>query len=85
LFNYFEELQQLADGLFVIDRLSNAPPIASISEHSQKLTKFSNDTYLQFIAGTASLDTFDSYLAKWKADGGEAMNKDANAWFSTQK
>jgi len=85
LFNYFEELQQLADGLFVIDRLSNAPPIASISENSQKLTKFSNDTYLQFIAGTASLDTFDSYLAKWKADGGDAMNKDANEWFSTQK
>jgi len=85
LFNYFEELQRLAEGRFVIDPMSNAPPIASVSENSQKLSKFSNDTYLQFIAGTASLDTFDSYLAQWKADGGEAMTKDANEWFSTTK
>jgi len=85
LFNYFEELQKLAEGHFVIDPMSNAPPIASISENSQKLTKFSNDTYLQFIAGSVSLDTFDSYLAQWKADGGEAMIKDANDWYSSTK
>lgn len=84
LYNYYEELQALAEGLFVEDPMSNAPPIASISENIQKLAKFSDDTYLRFIAGTESLDNFDSYLAQWRADGGEQMVKDARAWFHSR-
>jgi len=84
LYNYCEELQTLAEGLFVEDPMSNAPPIQSISEHAQKLAKFSEDTYMRFIAGAESLDNFESYLAQWKADGGEQMVNDARAWFASK-
>jgi putative aldouronate transport system substrate-binding protein len=81
---YYEQYQELAKGLFVIDPMSNAAPIESVSEHTQKLAKFSDDTFLTYIAGSNSLDTFESYLAQWKADGGEEMVKDANAWFTSK-
>ena len=84
LYNYFEELQTLAEGLFVEDPMSNAPPITSISEHTQKLAKFSEDTYMRYIADAESLDNFDTYLAQWRADGGEQMVKDARAWFASK-
>lgn len=82
---YYDELQELVQGKFVIDPLSNAPPIESIAKYNQVLTKFSDDTFLKYIAGAESLDTFDSYLAKWRADGGEQMVKDANEWYENNK
>lgn len=81
---YYEEYQANAKGLFIPDPMSNAEPIPSIAEHAQKLAKFSDDTFLTYIAGSNSLDTFDSYLAQWKADGGEEMVNDANAWFTSK-
>lgn len=82
---YYDELQELVKGKFVIDPLSNAPPIESIAKNTPVLAKFSDDTFLQYIAGAESLDTFDSYLAKWRADGGEQMVKDANEWYAENK
>jgi putative aldouronate transport system substrate-binding protein len=82
---YYEELQALAKDIMIPDPLSNAPPIESISQYSQTLNKFSEDTYLTYIAGAESLDTFDSFLAKWRADGGEQMVKDANEWYMKNK
>jgi putative aldouronate transport system substrate-binding protein len=39
---------------------------------------------MRFIAGAESLDNFESYLAQWKADGGEQMVNDARAWFASK-
>ena len=83
--NYYDQLQELVKGKFVIDPLSNTPPIESISKYSQVLYKYSEDTFLTYIAGTESLDGFDAYMAKWLADGGEQMVKDANAWYAENK
>lgn len=85
LFHYYEELQDLADGLFIEDPMSNAPPIQSISEHIQKLAKFSEDTFLRYIAGAESIDNFDSFLSQWRADGGEQMVKDAREWYHSHQ
>lgn len=82
---YYDELQELVKGKFVIDPLSNAAPIDSIAKYGQVLAKFSDDTFLQYIAGAESLDTFDSYMAKWRADGGEQMVNDANEWYAKNK
>ncbi|WP_240941108.1 extracellular solute-binding protein [Paenibacillus sp. HB172176] len=82
---YYDQFQEQAKGLFIIDPMSNAEPIPSIAEHTQKLAKFTEDTFLTYIAGSASLDTFESYLAQWKADGGEEMVNDANAWYAAHK
>lgn len=83
--NYYDQVQALVKDKFVIDPLSNASPIDSISQYTQVLTKFSDDTFLKYIAGAESLDTFDSYMAKWKADGGDQMVNDANAWYAENK
>jgi len=85
LFSYYEELQALINERFVIDPTSTMPPIKSVSENVQKLSKFSDDTFLRYIANAESLDNFDSYLAQWKADGGEQMANDVRAWYNSQK
>ncbi len=83
--SYYEKYQELVKDIMLIDPLSNAAPIESVSKNNQVLHKFTDDTFLKYIAGAESLDNFDSYLAKWRADGGEQMVKDANEWYAKNK
>lgn len=82
---FFEQINKNAEGIMVTDPLAKAPPIADISKNKQKLDKFQTDSMLKFISGSDSLANYDQFLAKWKADGGEAMTKAANDWFKTAK
>ncbi|MFD0960436.1 extracellular solute-binding protein [Paenibacillus chungangensis] len=82
---YYEQFQQQAEGNFVVDPMSKAKPIESVSKYTQSLMQFSEDTYMKYIGGSDSLDTFDSYLAQWEANGGKEMVEDAREWYNSQK
>lgn len=81
----FTEFQENAKGHIVTDPLAYAPPIDAIAQNSQKLNKFMEDTFIQYITGTEPLENYDKFLAQWKADGGDAMIKAANEWYASTK
>ncbi|WP_127587196.1 extracellular solute-binding protein [Paenibacillus koleovorans] len=83
--NYFETIQANAKGIEVLDPLTYAPPIDEISRNTQKLNKLVDDSIVQFIAGTESLDNFAKFVARWKAEGGDEMTKGANNWYKASK
>ncbi|MDR0267247.1 MAG: extracellular solute-binding protein [Paenibacillus sp.] len=82
--NYFNTFQKNAEGLIVTDPLGSAPPLPDISKNVQKLNKFQEDTFINFISGTESLDNYDQFLAEWRAQGGADMVKAANDWYANR-
>ncbi len=82
--NYFATFKKNAEGLIVIDPMSSAPPIPDISKNLQRLNKFQEDTFINFISGADPLDNYDQFLAEWRAQGGEAMVKAANEWYASK-
>ncbi|MVP02028.1 extracellular solute-binding protein [Paenibacillus lutrae] len=82
---FFEDIQINAKDIMVTDPLAKAPPIADVSKNKQKLDKYQTDSMLKFISGSDPLTNYDAFVAKWKADGGEAMTKAANEWYKTAK
>ncbi|MCM3339258.1 extracellular solute-binding protein [Paenibacillus sp. MER TA 81-3] len=80
--SYFTTFQKNAEGLLVIDPMSAAPPIPDISKNLQRLNKYQEDTFINFISGTEPLDNYDQFLTEWRAQGGEEMVKAANEWYA---
>ncbi len=61
--------------------MSLAPPIEAISKNTLKLNKLLDDNVLKFIAGSEPLDSYDQFLAQWRAEGGADMVSSANEWY----
>lgn len=51
------------------------------TEYSTALTTLCNDYFIQVIAGTESLDTYDDFVAEWEAAGGLAVEEAATEWY----
>lgn len=84
--SYYEAFQaNAANTTIVVDPMSTAPPIDAVSRNKQKLTKLLDDQVLMYIAGSESIDNYDTFLAKWKAEGGEEYVKAANDWYQSTK
>lgn len=81
----YTKIQENAKGSVVIDPLAYAPPIDAIAKNAQKLNKFMEDTFIQYLTGTEPLSNYDKFLAQWKADGGNDMIKAANEWYASSK
>ncbi|WP_139994201.1 extracellular solute-binding protein [Paenibacillus paridis] len=82
--SYYEAFQEnAAKGNIVVDPMSIAPPIDAVSKNKQKLTKLLDDTVLMYIAGAQSIDSYDTFLTQWMAEGGAESVKEANEWYQT--
>ncbi|WP_238555731.1 hypothetical protein [Paenibacillus alvei] len=46
------------------------------------MNKYQEDTFINYISGTESLDNYDQFLAEWHAQGGADMVKAANEWYA---
>ncbi|MGV2788181.1 ABC transporter substrate-binding protein, partial [Clostridium perfringens] len=64
---------------------STAPPIEAVSKNLLKLTTMLDDNVLQFISGAKPIESYDQFLAQWRADGGTDMVNAANEWFQSTK
>ncbi|BFH17574.1 hypothetical protein J6TS7_18560 [Paenibacillus dendritiformis] len=82
--SYYATFQKNAEGLIIVDPMSSAPPIPDISKNLQRLNKFQEDTFINFISGAEPLDNYDQFLAEWRAQGGEAMVNAANEWYASK-
>ena len=51
------------------------------TEYSAALSTLCNDYFIQVIAGTESLDTYDDFVAEWEAAGGKAVEDAATEWY----
>ncbi|MBW7454369.1 extracellular solute-binding protein [Paenibacillus sepulcri] len=82
---YYEDFQKNSEGIVVVDPMSLAPPIEAISKNTLKLNKLLDDNVLKFIAGSEPLDSYDQFLAQWRAEGGADMVSSANEWYQSTK
>ncbi|MFD0714481.1 extracellular solute-binding protein [Paenibacillus sp. GCM10027626] len=83
--NYFETFRKNAEGITYYDALTFAPPIAEVSKHKQRLSKFAEDEFIKFITGAEPISKYGEFLQQWKADGGDEMMKAANEWYAAVK
>lgn len=60
--------------------LAYAPPMESVSKYTQSLNTLTNDYILECIAGTRSVDEFDSVMAEFLSEGGQDMIDEVNAY-----
>lgn len=51
------------------------------AEYSSALTTLCNDYFMQVIAGTESLDTYDAFVEEWEASGGLELEAAATEWY----
>jgi len=56
----------------------------SMITRKAELNSFRNTTFLSIIMGETPIDHFDSFVAQWKALGGEDIGKEVNEWFLGQ-
>jgi putative aldouronate transport system substrate-binding protein len=53
-------------------------------EKWSSLQKLTDETYFAIITGQVPLDTFDEYVRTWKAQGGDEITQEINAWYATK-
>ncbi|WP_195575648.1 extracellular solute-binding protein [Paenibacillus sp. 1001270B_150601_E10] len=82
--SYFEAFQKEAEGLFIIDPMSLAPPIESVNKNKLKLTKLLDDNVLKYITGAEPIANYDQFLKQWHDEGGADMVKQANDWYTNK-
>lgn len=51
------------------------------TEYSSALSTLCNDYFIQVIAGTETLDSYEDFVAEWEANGGLEMETAANEWY----
>ena len=59
--------------------------LPSAPKFQAELQKIEDEAILAIIDGTKPLSSFDEFVAKWKAGGGDELTKEANEWFSSLK
>lgn len=59
-----------------------APAVDSFSKYAVNLTKLTDEYYLKIILGEASPDAFDEFVKKFKANGGDEIEKEVNAVYN---
>ena len=51
------------------------------AKYSSALDTMCKDYFMQVIAGTETLDTYDEFVEEWKASGGDELIEGANEWY----
>ncbi|MBO7743524.1 extracellular solute-binding protein [Paenibacillus sp. MWE-103] len=54
-------------------------PTATMKSRWANLTKMENETFLKIVIGEAPLDSFDTFVKDWKAQGGDTITKEVEA------
>lgn len=82
LYNVFAVMNDIPQDVLTPNTLSYAPPMAQVSKYTQSASKSAGDFFTEIIVGTKSIDKdYDAFLTQWKADGGQAMIDEINAWY----
>lgn len=56
-------------------------PTATMQMNNDILAKLEKDAFTQIIYGKEPIDSFDTFVEKWKAAGGEQITREVNEWY----
>ncbi|MNV91980.1 hypothetical protein D3C71_1865260 [compost metagenome] len=76
-------LLQQADKSF--KNMFTGPTTETMKAKQDYLNKIENQTFNEIIYGKQPLDAFDTFVATWKAGGGDQITKEVNAWYDSVK
>lgn len=85
----FESVPDTADGYALanehrdelISNLFNTKPTETMTKVWDQLLTLEKQTYTNIIYGKQSIDTFDDFVAEWKAGGGDQITQEVNEWY----
>lgn len=61
----------------------NGEPTKTMKNKWEQLQTLEKQTYTNIIYGKEPISAFDKFVNKWKSDGGTAITKEVNEWYST--
>jgi len=67
----------------VIAQMFTGAPTETMQMNNDILAKMEKDTFSQIIYGKASVDSFDVFVEKWNASGGDRITKEVNEWYQS--
>ena len=87
----FESVPDAADGYALanehrdelLSNLFNTKPTETMTKVWDQLQTLEKQTYTNIIYGNQSIDTFDDFVAEWKAGGGDQITKEVNEWYQS--
>lgn len=78
----FAKLQQGIDKYNKLDVVRLATNVPTFKKNSASLATLTSDYMIKVIAGTEPLSSYDDFLKKWKAAGGDESTKEINEWYA---
>ncbi|MDQ0116612.1 extracellular solute-binding protein [Paenibacillus harenae] len=57
------------------------PPTPTMLEKGDQLLQTEHEAFVQIIYGKKDIDFFDEFVANWRANGGDQITKEVNAWY----
>ena len=87
----FESVPDAADGYALanehrdelLSNLFNTKPTETMTKVWDQLQTLEKQTYTNIIYGNQSIDTFDDFVAEWKAGSGDQITKEVNEWYQS--
>ncbi|SFE71999.1 putative aldouronate transport system substrate-binding protein [Paenibacillus catalpae] len=67
----------------VLPQMFTGAPTATMQTSNDILAKMEKDTFSQIIYGKAPVDSFDKFVEKWKASGGDKITQEVNEWYQS--
>lgn len=80
-YNNFSAINADIDEVGHLDPAGYAPTLPAVADNQQTLRKQVDDFCVRVLTGANAIDSFDTLLAKWKSDGGDAMTEQMNGWY----
>jgi len=69
----------------IIDNAFKGSNTDKINEVLSDLLDFERTSYIEFVTGARSLDTFDAFVTEWMDRGGNVYTEEVNRWAAENK
>ena len=69
----------------LISNLFNGEPTETMKKNWEQLQTMEQQTYTNIIYGNEPIEAFDTFVEEWKAQGGDQITEEVNAWYETVK
>ena len=75
-------LEYEANDSFFYEKFAGAPTETMV-ERKSSLLDLEKETFIKIIMGSASIDSFDSFVESWYALGGQQITDEVNEWYAS--
>ena len=85
LYQAWKEVNVDVASSIIVEPISSAPILPTKAKSDPALTKLTSDFVLKSVVGDFSDATLKTFLTQWKTQGGDAVVKEVNDWYSKSK